>query len=226
MTSTQGKLATVHESAKESSNPGINKNEANLPSYALHFEKENKYKPSPAFTQYWTNQVVWEKCQKFNTPVFNSSPSPLSSHEMKYDYENDSDSNYSAPNSPSAKSDTSTSERFSRETSILDTPTQKSLAKQGEEFPRNKKVRNREAAHKCRVRKKRYIDDLQKRTKHYTTENKSLLKEANSLREEIVRLRMLIMAHRKCPVTAACDKTLLMMGKKPVSSSSSDIPQE
>ncbi|WBW70768.1 DNA-binding transcription factor Atf31 [Schizosaccharomyces osmophilus] len=223
MASNQGNLAATHESA-ELSSQAMNKNEVNSPSYAQHFEKENKYKPSPAFTQYWTNQLVWEKCQKFNTPVFNSSPSPLTSHELRYDYENDSGSNLSPPNSPSARSDSSTSERFSRETSYFDTPTKKSSGKQGEEFPTTKKARNREAAHKCRVRKKRHIDDLQKRTKHYTTENKSLLKEANSLREEIVRLRMLIMAHRKCPVTAACDKTLVMMGKKPVSSS--DIPQE
>ncbi|EEB05952.2 transcription factor atf31 [Schizosaccharomyces japonicus yFS275] len=61
--------------------------------------------------------------------------------------------------------------------------------------------RNREAAYKCRQRKKQWISELQAKVEYFNIENKSLLAQANMLREEIVNLKMLLVAHKDCPLS-------------------------
>ncbi|KAL2316265.1 Transcription factor atf31 [Schizosaccharomyces pombe] len=76
------------------------------------------------------------------------------------------------------------------------------------------KARNRQAAQKCRIKKKKYLQTLQDQVNYYTSENKELLQSANDLREEIIKLRTLVFAHRDCPVSKACSKALFLMGKE------------
>jgi ATF/CREB family transcription factor len=63
--------------------------------------------------------------------------------------------------------------------------------------------RNRQAALKCRERKKRWLEDLQAKYDYLTAENVTLSATANSLREEIIHLRTLLINHQDCPVAQA-----------------------
>jgi len=69
-----------------------------------------------------------------------------------------------------------------------------------EEKRKNFLERNRQAALKCRQRKKEYIQNLQTRVDFLTEENQRLEKELLSLREESVNLRTLLLAHVDCPM--------------------------
>ncbi|KAI8871812.1 hypothetical protein GQ42DRAFT_110764, partial [Ramicandelaber brevisporus] len=60
--------------------------------------------------------------------------------------------------------------------------------------------RNRQAAHKCRQRKKQWLNELQTRVTTLTSENERLKGETASLREEIVGLRTMLFAHKDCSV--------------------------
>ncbi|BFZ57522.1 Transcription factor [Savitreella phatthalungensis] len=72
-----------------------------------------------------------------------------------------------------------------------------------EEKRRNFLERNRQAALKCRQRKKQWLANLQAKVEFYGQENDQLTTQVSSLREEIVNLKALLMAHKDCPVTAA-----------------------
>ncbi|KAF1811875.1 hypothetical protein P152DRAFT_397970 [Eremomyces bilateralis CBS 781.70] len=72
-----------------------------------------------------------------------------------------------------------------------------------EEKRKNFLERNRVAALKCRQRKKQWLANLQQKCELYTTENDHLTSTVNHLREEIVTLKTLLMAHKDCPVSQA-----------------------
>lgn len=72
-----------------------------------------------------------------------------------------------------------------------------------EDKRRNFLERNRQAALKCRQRKKQWLANLQAKVEFYGQENDSLTSQVSSLREEIVNLKTLLMQHKDCPVTAA-----------------------
>ncbi|ORX93002.1 hypothetical protein K493DRAFT_262919 [Basidiobolus meristosporus CBS 931.73] len=63
--------------------------------------------------------------------------------------------------------------------------------------------RNRKAALKCRQRKKQWLANLQNKVEYLTQENDSLQSQATSLREEIINLKTLLLAHKDCPVAQA-----------------------
>ena len=56
------------------------------------------------------------------------------------------------------------------------------------------------AALKCRQRKKKWLSNLQTRVEYLTNDNEQLQMQANTLREEIVHLKTLLLAHKDCPV--------------------------
>ncbi|KAI8642793.1 hypothetical protein BD408DRAFT_415946 [Parasitella parasitica] len=58
--------------------------------------------------------------------------------------------------------------------------------------------RNRQAALKCRQRKKQWLANLQHRVEFLSTDNEQLQSQATMLREEIVNLKTLLLAHRDC----------------------------
>ncbi|EFX03755.1 bzip transcription factor [Grosmannia clavigera kw1407] len=61
--------------------------------------------------------------------------------------------------------------------------------------------RNRVAALKCRQRKKQWLASLQSKVELFTSENESLTTQITQLREEIVHLKTLLLAHKDCPIT-------------------------
>ncbi|RPA80400.1 hypothetical protein BJ508DRAFT_327306 [Ascobolus immersus RN42] len=68
-----------------------------------------------------------------------------------------------------------------------------------EEKRKNFLERNRVAALKCRQRKKQWLASLQKKVEIYTSENDALSAQVTSLREELVALKTLLLAHKDCP---------------------------
>jgi len=62
---------------------------------------------------------------------------------------------------------------------------------------------NRVAALKCRQRKKQWLANLQTKVEIFSTENDALTATVGQLREEIVNLKTLLMAHKDCPVSQA-----------------------
>jgi ATF/CREB family transcription factor len=59
------------------------------------------------------------------------------------------------------------------------------------------------AALKCRQRKKQWLANLQAKVELFSTENDALSATVTQLREEIVNLKTLLLAHKDCPVSAA-----------------------
>lgn len=70
-----------------------------------------------------------------------------------------------------------------------------------EEKRKNFLERNRVAALKCRQRKKQWLANLQQKVEIFTSENDQLSQQISSLREEIVNLKTILMAHKECPVS-------------------------
>ncbi|RGB34842.1 hypothetical protein C1646_613590, partial [Rhizophagus diaphanus] len=68
-----------------------------------------------------------------------------------------------------------------------------------EEKRRNFLERNRQAALKCRQRKKQWLANLQAKVEYLTNDNETLQSQAQSLREEILNLKTLLLAHKDCP---------------------------
>ncbi|KAI1761636.1 Aft1 HRA domain-containing protein [Hypoxylon sp. FL1150] len=70
-----------------------------------------------------------------------------------------------------------------------------------EEKRKNFLERNRVAALKCRQRKKQWLANLQNKVEMFSTENDALTAQISQLREEVVNLKTLLLAHKDCPVT-------------------------
>ncbi|KAK4046531.1 Transcription factor [Microbotryomycetes sp. JL201] len=69
-----------------------------------------------------------------------------------------------------------------------------------EEKRRNFLERNRQAALKCRQRKKAWLANLQSKVEMLTTDNETLQSTVTNLKEEIQSLRAILAAHANCPV--------------------------
>ena len=72
-------------------------------------------------------------------------------------------------------------------------------------------TRTRVAALKCRQRKKQWLANLQAKVELFTSENDALTATVTQLREEIVNLKTLLLAHKDCPVSQAQGLGPLMM---------------
>ncbi|KAG9228620.1 putative transcription factor atf1 [Amylocarpus encephaloides] len=70
-----------------------------------------------------------------------------------------------------------------------------------EEKRKNFLERNRVAALKCRQRKKQWLANLQQKVEIFSSENDHLSQQISQLREEIVNLKTILMAHKDCPVS-------------------------
>ncbi|CAO3684343.1 unnamed protein product [Rhizopus microsporus] len=68
--------------------------------------------------------------------------------------------------------------------------------------------RNRIAALKCRQRKKQWLADLQHRVEFLATDNEQLQTQATLLREEVINLKTLLLAHKDCKVAQANGTTM------------------
>ncbi|KAJ4299593.1 hypothetical protein N0V90_004839 [Kalmusia sp. IMI 367209] len=58
--------------------------------------------------------------------------------------------------------------------------------------------KNRVAAHKCRQRKKEYINSLEARARDFSTKNKALKENVAMLREEVLELKNEVLRHAGC----------------------------
>lgn len=58
--------------------------------------------------------------------------------------------------------------------------------------------KNRVAAHKCRQRKKEYINGLEARAREFSTKNKALKENVAMLREEVLELKNEVLRHAGC----------------------------
>ncbi|KAF9439083.1 hypothetical protein BGZ76_000045 [Entomortierella beljakovae] len=72
-----------------------------------------------------------------------------------------------------------------------------------EEKRKNFLERNRQAALKCRQRKKQWLANLQQKVEYLTTDNEHLQNQTAVLRDEIIHLKALLLAHKDCPVAQA-----------------------
>ncbi|KAI9007013.1 hypothetical protein CLU79DRAFT_778841 [Phycomyces nitens] len=72
-----------------------------------------------------------------------------------------------------------------------------------EEKRKNFLERNRIAALKCRQRKKQWLSNLQGKVEYLSGDNDRLQMQAEALREEIVNLKTLLLAHKDCPIAQA-----------------------
>lgn len=61
--------------------------------------------------------------------------------------------------------------------------------------------RNRAAATRCRIKRKHWIQSLEKRADDLSSTNQQLLSEVKLLRNEVAKLKTLLLAHKDCPVT-------------------------
>ncbi|KAG1456068.1 hypothetical protein G6F56_006920 [Rhizopus delemar] len=68
--------------------------------------------------------------------------------------------------------------------------------------------RNRIAALKCRQRKKQWLGDLQNRVEFLATDNEQLQSQAMMLKEEVINLKTLLLAHQDCKVAQANGTTI------------------
>jgi len=62
---------------------------------------------------------------------------------------------------------------------------------------------SRVAALKCRQRKKQWLANLQAKVEIFSSENDALSAQVTQLREEIVNLKTLLLAHKDCPISQA-----------------------
>lgn len=67
------------------------------------------------------------------------------------------------------------------------------------------------AALKCRQRKKQWLANLQQKVEIYSTENDNLNSQLTALREEIVNLKTILMAHKECPISQQGGPTMHQM---------------
>jgi hypothetical protein len=58
--------------------------------------------------------------------------------------------------------------------------------------------KNRVAAHKCRQRRKEYINSLETRSREFSTKNRELKEQVNGLREEVLNLKNVLLRHAGC----------------------------
>ncbi|KAF8941997.1 hypothetical protein BGZ47_006964 [Haplosporangium gracile] len=72
-----------------------------------------------------------------------------------------------------------------------------------EEKRKNFLERNRQAALKCRQRKKQWLTNLQAKVEYLTNDNEHLQGQTAALRDEIIHLKALLLAHKGCPVAQA-----------------------
>ncbi|KAF9328600.1 hypothetical protein BG006_008224 [Podila minutissima] len=72
-----------------------------------------------------------------------------------------------------------------------------------EEKRKNFLERNRQAALKCRQRKKQWLSNLQAKVEYLSTDNEHLQNQTAMLRDEIIHLKALLLAHKDCPVAQA-----------------------
>lgn len=117
------------------------------------------------------------------------SEEPSSSVELSNGHKSKAKSSSSASNiSTDSKSSTTTISRAEK----------KKLSE--EEKRKSFLERNRIAALKCRQRKKQWLEELQQKVEQYSSENEKLNQQVISLRDEVIKLKSVLLHHKDCSV--------------------------
>lgn len=77
-------------------------------------------------------------------------------------------------------------------------PTAQQKHKQGQKSPPTQRARNREAANKCRAKTKLAVADLEETERAMSTEHRELSATARGLRDEVLQLKNVLLAHGNC----------------------------
>ncbi|KAF8761284.1 Major Facilitator Superfamily, partial [Rhizoctonia solani] len=91
-------------------------------------------------------------------------------------------------------------------------PTKPKKAETEEEKRKNFLERNRQAALKCRQRKKAWLTQLQAKVEYLTAENDRLTSTLTGMRDEVTRLSAIVVAHRDCGLGGVALGTQLAHG--------------
>ncbi|KAH8554514.1 hypothetical protein BGW37DRAFT_480022 [Umbelopsis sp. PMI_123] len=135
------------------------------------------------------------------TPVSSTHSSPRQSvHEEGNDQLNGGRGNKSSPKIRSQSRATTNKQQHQ------DQPAKRKLEnddddEDGEEKRRKFLERNRQAASKCRQKKKAWMQDLEQRSEEIISRNKALHETVGMLKEEVLFLKNQLLAHRGCDCT-------------------------
>jgi hypothetical protein len=109
-------------------------------------------------------------------------------------------SSTSSTSNTSTTTTTNTSTSSNNVTATNNGHSRKKCKYETDEKKRNVLERNRQAALKCRQKKKQWLISLQKQIDTYTAENEALQNQAILLQEEILTLRALLLTHKPCSI--------------------------
>uniref|UniRef100_A0A3Q3J4J8 Uncharacterized protein n=1 Tax=Monopterus albus TaxID=43700 RepID=A0A3Q3J4J8_MONAL len=84
--------------------------------------------------------------------------------------------------------------------------------------------RNRAAASRCRLKRKVWVQSLEKKAEDLSSMNGQLQNEVTLLRNEVAQLKQLLLAHKDCPVTAMQKKSGYHISDKDDSCEEMSVP--
>ncbi|KAL0146068.1 basic-leucine zipper transcription factor [Mucor lusitanicus] len=117
----------------------------------------------------------------------------------------------SIPASTTTSSNSSSSTRKTRKQRISSVSSSSKEDDDEESKRKHFLERNRQAALKCRQRKKQWLANLQHRVEYLSTDNEQLQSQATMLREEVINLKTLLLAHKDCAVAQRAGVTVGMI---------------
>jgi hypothetical protein len=153
--------------------------------------------------EYYSMKPKMQQQQQYRT--FNQ---VLTQQEIKRSNSQHSDDNYSLDSNESVEKKTRrrSSNKEDETSPVKKTRSRSSTTNKNIEDDEKRKnflERNRIAALKCRQRKKQWLSNLQAKVEFLTNDNERLQLQSESLKEEIVNLKTLLLAHKECPVAQA-----------------------
>lgn len=148
--------------------------------------------PPPNITRLTAVAIDQHQLQ-FNLPEQQKQPQPI--HQQQHHY-----------NSSQHQSQPSESITSSASSNVMEQhPTQRKRRKRestknlNDEEKRQKFLeRNRQAASKCRQKKKQWIEELEQKAEEATKRNEQLRASVSTLKDELIELKSLLLAHRNC----------------------------
>ncbi|CAO3636524.1 unnamed protein product [Mucor hiemalis] len=88
-----------------------------------------------------------------------------------------------------------------------------------EEKRKNFLERNRQAALKCRQRKKQWLNNLQERIEFLANDNEQLQMQATVMKDEVRNLQKLLIMHKDCPMNNGNNKIMATLSQYSVTTS-------
>ncbi|GAN03997.1 hypothetical protein MAM1_0053c03453 [Mucor ambiguus] len=146
-----------------------------------------------------------------NTTVYNSSTSASTTRAHQTPAQPKRSRQVSNTNSSCSEDSSFIISTPSRPTNKKPRRQKKSSVEQPEDEEKRKNFleRNRIAALKCRQRKKQWLQNLQTKVEYLAADNEQFHMQANALRDEVIRLKTLLMIHKDCPVNPSAVQAAL-----------------